>query len=66
MVFVIIFRSVIGVICFAISDRRSFWKKLGSLGVLGITAKSEYGGSNGSYLDHVVLMEELARFDIFI
>lgn len=40
---------------------RSFWKQLGDLGALGITAKSEYGGSDGTYLDHVVLMEELSR-----
>ncbi|KAH0567492.1 isovaleryl-CoA dehydrogenase, mitochondrial [Cotesia glomerata] len=42
-------------------DLRSFWKKLGSLGLLGITAKPEYGGTGGSYLDHVIVMEELSR-----
>lgn len=42
---------------------RAFWKQLGDLGALGITAKSEYGGSDGTYLDHVVLMEELSRLD---
>ncbi|KAJ8955598.1 hypothetical protein NQ318_001428 [Aromia moschata] len=42
-------------------DLRSFWKKLGDLGVLGITANSEYGGTGGTYTDHVVIMEELSR-----
>lgn len=45
---------------------RSVWKKLGGLGALGITAKSEYGGSDGSYLDHVVVMEELARYEFML
>ncbi|KAG8327239.1 hypothetical protein J6590_024624 [Homalodisca vitripennis] len=42
-------------------ELRSFWKKLGSLGTLGITVPSEYGGSDGSYLDHIVILEELSR-----
>ncbi|XP_064213109.1 isovaleryl-CoA dehydrogenase, mitochondrial isoform X1 [Tribolium castaneum] len=43
------------------SDLRNFWKKLGDLGVLGITVNPEYGGTGGSYTDHVVIMEELSR-----
>lgn len=35
---------------------------MGSMGLLGITANSKYGGSDGSYLDHVIIMEELTRF----
>lgn len=46
-------------------DLRQFWRKLGDLGVHGITVKSEYGGSDGNYLDHVIAMEELSRFDHF-
>lgn len=42
---------------------RPFWQKLGALGAHGITVKSEYGGSDGNYLDHVIVMEELSRFD---
>ncbi|KAJ6640622.1 Isovaleryl-CoA dehydrogenase, mitochondrial [Pseudolycoriella hygida] len=42
---------------------RQFWKQLGSIGALGITAKSEYGGSDGSYLDHCIIMEEISRGD---
>ncbi|XP_012216069.1 isovaleryl-CoA dehydrogenase, mitochondrial [Linepithema humile] len=40
---------------------RTFWKKLGKLGLLGITAKQEYGGTGGTYLDHVLIIEELSR-----
>ena len=37
------------------------WRKLGDLGVLGITASEEYGGANMSYLAHMVTMEEISR-----
>ncbi|KAG8225663.1 hypothetical protein J437_LFUL006687, partial [Ladona fulva] len=40
---------------------RPFWKKMGDLGLLGITISSKYGGTDGSYLDHVIIMEELSR-----
>ncbi|XP_046390389.1 isovaleryl-CoA dehydrogenase, mitochondrial [Ischnura elegans] len=40
---------------------RSFWRKMGDLGLLGITISSKYGGTDGSYLDHVIIMEELSR-----
>ncbi|KAF2903830.1 hypothetical protein ILUMI_02346 [Ignelater luminosus] len=40
---------------------REFWKKLGDLGALGITVKSDYGGTDGGYLDHVVINEEISR-----
>ncbi|XP_065164880.1 isovaleryl-CoA dehydrogenase, mitochondrial [Atheta coriaria] len=43
------------------SGLREFWKKLGSLGTLGITINSKYGGSDGQYLDHCIIMEELSR-----
>ncbi|XP_019871979.2 isovaleryl-CoA dehydrogenase, mitochondrial [Aethina tumida] len=43
------------------SDLRSFWKKLGELGTLGITVNPEYGGTGGGYLDHIIIMEELSR-----
>lgn len=42
-------------------DLRSFWKKMGDLGLLGITISSKYGGSDGTYLDHVIIMEEISR-----
>lgn len=37
------------------------WKKLGQLGVLGVTAAEEYGGAGMGYLHHVVAMEEISR-----
>lgn len=37
------------------------WRKMGDLGVLGITADEAYGGANMGYLEHVVAMEELSR-----
>jgi len=36
---------------------QDFFKKCGSLGLLGITAKSEYGGSDLGYLEHCIVME---------
>lgn len=37
------------------------WKKLGEMGLLGITVDEEYGGSNMGYLAHVICMEEISR-----
>jgi isovaleryl-CoA dehydrogenase len=37
------------------------WRKLGSLGVLGVTVEEEYGGSALGYLAHIVAMEEISR-----
>jgi len=37
------------------------WRKLGDLGLLGITVEEEYGGSGMGYLAHVVAMEEISR-----
>lgn len=31
------------------------------MGLLGITADTEYGGTGGSYLEHVIVMEEISR-----
>jgi len=42
-------------------DMRKFWKRLGDMGFLGITVKSQYGGTEGSYFDHCLLMEEASR-----
>lgn len=39
----------------------SLWRKLGDLGVLGITAEESYGGANMGYLAHVIAMEEISR-----
>ena len=37
------------------------WRKLGGLGVLGITAGEEFGGTGMGYLAHIVAMEEISR-----
>jgi isovaleryl-CoA dehydrogenase len=37
------------------------WRKLGDLGVLGITVPEEYGGADMGYLAHIVAMEEISR-----
>jgi isovaleryl-CoA dehydrogenase len=37
------------------------WKKMGDLGVLGITADEEYGGAAMGYLAHIVALEEISR-----
>ena len=37
------------------------WKKMGDLGLLGITVDPEYGGSGLNYLAHTIVMEELSR-----
>jgi len=37
------------------------WKKFGDLGVLGMTAEEEYGGTQMGYLAHIVAMEEISR-----
>ena len=37
------------------------WRKLGDLGVLGMTVEEEYGGSHMGYLAHIVAMEEISR-----
>src|SRR3954467_12322485 len=37
------------------------WRKLGELGVLGVTVEEEYGGTMMGYLAHVIAMEEVSR-----
>lgn len=37
------------------------WKKMGALGVLGITADEQYGGAAMGYLAHIIALEEISR-----
>jgi len=37
------------------------WRKMGELGVLGMTVSEEYGGANMGYLAHMIAMEEISR-----
>ena len=37
------------------------WRKMGDLGILGVTIEEEYGGAAMGYLEHVVAMEEVSR-----
>ena len=37
------------------------WRKMGDLGLLGVTIPEEYGGAGMGYLEHVVVMEEFSR-----
>lgn len=37
------------------------WQELGGLGLLGMTADPDYGGSGMSYLAHVIAVEEISR-----
>jgi isovaleryl-CoA dehydrogenase len=37
------------------------WRKMGDLGVLGITVEEEWGGAGLGYLEHAVAMEEISR-----
>ncbi len=37
------------------------WRKMGNMGLLGITVDEAYGGSQMGYIDHVIAMEEISR-----
>ena len=37
------------------------WRKLGDMGLLGLTVDEQYGGSGMGYLEHVIAMEEISR-----
>lgn len=40
---------------------QDLWPQLGNLGLLGMTADEEFGGSGMGYVAHVVAMEEISR-----
>ena len=40
---------------------RDLWPELGEMGLLGLTADEEFGGTGLGYLAHCVMMEEISR-----
>ncbi|GAB6028465.1 hypothetical protein CHUAL_002625 [Chamberlinius hualienensis] len=43
------------------TNLRNFWKQLGNMGFLGMTAPAKYGGSESGYLEHILVIEEMSR-----
>jgi isovaleryl-CoA dehydrogenase len=37
------------------------WRKMGDMGLLGVTVPEQYGGAGMGYLEHVLAMEEISR-----
>ena len=37
------------------------WRKLGNMGLLGITVEENFGGSGLGYLEHIIAMQEISR-----
>lgn len=41
---------------------KELWPQLGELGLLGMTIPAKYGGSEMSYTDHILAVEEISRY----
>ena len=44
-----------------IPNIHQLWRKFGDMGLLGITAPEEYGGSGSNYLHQAICFEETSR-----
>jgi len=40
---------------------KDLWKKMGDMGLLGITAPTKYGGLGAGYFEHCLVMEQISR-----
>lgn len=40
---------------------KAMWKKLGDMGILGVTVEEEYGGAGLGYYEHCIVTEELSK-----
>lgn len=40
---------------------KTLWRKMGDVGILGITVEEQYGGAGMGYLHHCIAMEEVSR-----
>jgi isovaleryl-CoA dehydrogenase len=40
---------------------KHLWKKMGDLGLLGITVEEEFGGAGLGYYEHCLVIEEISK-----
>lgn len=40
---------------------KNMWKRMGEMGILGITVEEKYGGAGLGYYEHCLVTEELSK-----